>query len=384
MTSVPASAASSSTKERYIDILKRDGVVVIPDVLSREECAKYLAMMKATNQAIVDGVNVLMGNKFIKRPYFLHGQMVQYIGHTQWQWELRSDPRIQAVARDLLEVDKEEPLLCSFDGYAYCDESHTKLAGKQEGDIGSFIHTDERPNLSAKQQTTQILINLTDTLNKDLSAGFVACKGSHLQHGKIWERALADKCVAPASVNKDWLAIPNAMKEELYAKGVVQRPEFIAAGAGAIVAWRSRTLHCNRVAGKGGGERAAVYISYHSAHHVGVEALAERRRIALLQLTSNHCVPRPIGFPGRPNHAFGFPKGTKEPAGYTGQLVQFFRSLQIMPLDNDVFKKLITLDEDNNEKSSRQPCRIVKRVKFSDDESADAKTGFDLNASRNG
>jgi len=48
----------------------------------------------------------------------LHGGMVQYIGHTKWQWDLRE--KVAPVYAKIWEVEPTD-LATSFDGFCYMD-----------------------------------------------------------------------------------------------------------------------------------------------------------------------------------------------------------------------------------------------------------------------
>lgn len=77
--------------------LKEQGFAVITDWLSREECDHYVQKFWDIMEILADGTldrkdketQILSKNY----PPVLHGGMIQYVGHSQIQWDLRKKTR---------------------------------------------------------------------------------------------------------------------------------------------------------------------------------------------------------------------------------------------------------------------------------------------------
>ena len=69
-------------------------------------------------------------------PPTLHGGMIQYIGHTRLQWELRK--RAVLLFSKLWKTDK---LKSSFDGFCFMNGARNY----EKRPINSFLHSDQSP-----------------------------------------------------------------------------------------------------------------------------------------------------------------------------------------------------------------------------------------------
>lgn len=174
----------------------------------------------------------------------LHSGMVQYIGHSRAQWELRH--KSAPIFRELWsECNGGDDLITSFDGFCFMDGARNV----KRVDMDSFLHRDQ--NLSSHEiKTYQGLVNLSQNLAQD-TGGFVCVPKSHL---------LEDfGAVFPVREHTDqWYLFTDEEKAALGAAG--WRAQFIPLQTGDFLLWDSRLLHCNTKCYDKSAQRVAVYI----------------------------------------------------------------------------------------------------------------------------
>lgn len=178
----------------------------------------------------------MLGNDAV----LLHGGMVQYVGHSKPQWELR-----RKAAGLFGELWNCTELLTSFDGFCYMDGNRRVKRVPYD----SFLHRDQ--NLSEHAlKTYQGLVNLGENLTQE-SGGFVCVPGSHRidDYGKIFE---------PRAHKDQWYLFTD--EEKVALAGAGYRPEFVPLGRGDFLFWDTRVLHCNTKCYEKGSFRVAAYI----------------------------------------------------------------------------------------------------------------------------
>lgn len=203
--------------------------MVIAGWLSSEECAKYVQDFWTIMEVLADGTldrskpetQVLSKNY----PPVLHGGMIQYVGHSRPQWELRK--RAMPLFQRLWNC---ENLKSSFDGFCFMNG----IRNYQKSPINSFLHCDQSPtrNLIWSYQGVQTLTNSGEN-----QGGFVVLPRSHLYHRQYFEeKAMLD-------FKKDWFLVPEEDKERAPFTDCLK----VNTLAGDFILWDSRTFHCNTV-----------------------------------------------------------------------------------------------------------------------------------------
>jgi hypothetical protein len=260
--------------EQWKNYLKKNGFVVISEYLSKEKSAAYYDQMLLV-------LEILSQNKFKKDdlktwtkssnlPYMPHG-MIQYIGHSQFQWDLRED--CSDIFSKLWDTSKTD-LATSFDGF-YFMSGERKYKSKADN---SFLHTDQSPIIN-KLWSYQGLINLLDCPLE--GGGFVCIPQSHLMQREYFEKRynLSDK-----KFKENWYKFTNEEKEkEELLKNVVK----VNCKSGDFILWDSRTFHCNRPP-TGNISRACTYICMLPKSHVPEEKKAKRAKAFSEKRCTNH------------------------------------------------------------------------------------------------
>ena len=107
-------------------------------------------------------------------PPNLHGGMIQYIGHSQPQWELRK--LCKPIFQTLWNAEKVKT---SFDGFCFMNGRRNY----RKDEMNSFLHVDQSPTKDFLW-SYQGVMTLTDS-GED-QGGFVVVPKSHLYHQKYF------------------------------------------------------------------------------------------------------------------------------------------------------------------------------------------------------
>jgi ectoine hydroxylase-related dioxygenase (phytanoyl-CoA dioxygenase family) len=158
-------------------------------------------------------------------PPVLHGGMIQYVGHSRTQWELRK--RAMPLFQKLWNTNR---LKSSFDGFCFMNGRRNY----QPSQINSFLHCDQSPTRN-HIWSYQGVLNLTDS--KENQGGFVVVPRSHRHHRQYFE----DKGMV--DFKKDWYLLPEDDKQEEPFSNCMK----VNTLAGDFILWDSRTFHCNTV-----------------------------------------------------------------------------------------------------------------------------------------
>jgi ectoine hydroxylase-related dioxygenase (phytanoyl-CoA dioxygenase family) len=251
--------------------LEENGFVVVSSVISKEECKKYLNEMWNVLEILSEGkVNQKDKTTWTKAknyPFMLHGGMIQYIGHSQFQWDLRE--KCSELFAQLWNVKNTE-LATSFDGFCLMNG----IRNYRKNSLNSFLHTDQSPNRN-KLWSYQGFVNLEDC--DDDSGGFVCVPKSHTIHRKFLEENFD---ITEKRFSGDWILFSDEEKTKY--NSVLGNVQKINCKAGDFILWDSRTFHCNTVPTKS-VIRACVYICMIPKKNVPDEVL-EKRKKALTEL----------------------------------------------------------------------------------------------------
>ncbi|SIP85920.1 Phytanoyl-CoA dioxygenase [Pacmanvirus A23] len=256
---------------RWKGYLYENSFVVLKGVVSQEQTTDYLNRMWCD-------IEELSGNKVNRNitatrtrasnyPYMMHGGMIQYMGHSQLQWDIREV--CAPVFANLYNVSIEN-LSTSFDGLCFMDGVRKY---QQRSDI-DFLHVDQSPK-KQYQYSIQGLLNLVDSGPAD--GGFVCVPGSH-KYTEFWEGK-----EIPAT-SKDWYLFTAADK--------VSDPMFeesikVCCAAGDFVLWDSRAWHCNTVP-TSQNIRACTYVCMLPKKNVPNKIKIQRKQAIQDGRVSNH------------------------------------------------------------------------------------------------
>jgi hypothetical protein len=239
--------------------LEENGFVVVSNVLSEEESSKTLDSMWSVLEYFSEGrlnKNDSSTWSFGKNyPFLIHGGMIQYLGHTQFQWDLRE--KCSGIFSKIFNVKKEE-LATSFDGWCFMNGNRRYI----KKPVDSFLHSDQSPKKDFLW-SYQGLINLVDC--DDESGGFVCVPKSHLIHNEFFKKNFK---ISEKRFASDWILFSDEEKSKY--KDILSKFIKVNCKAGDFVLWDSRTFHCNTVPVKK-VIRACSYICMLPKSHISEE-----------------------------------------------------------------------------------------------------------------
>jgi len=257
-----------SNFDAWSNHLTEKGFVVVGNVVDRDDCKRIVQEMKEclqkfSPQLTNDEKTWTVGKNY---PFMLHGGMVQYIGHTKFQWELRE--KAAPVFAKIWKC-KETELVTSFDGF--CFMNGKRKYRKQ--DHLSFVHTDQSPKRDFLW-SVQGLVNLCDCEDKD--GGLVVIPESHKHHKELFKKLGKD-------VGDDWYKFNDEEKKDpIFGKHLK-----VNGKAGDMMLWDSRTLHCNTVP-TSENIRACVYVCQLPKSKVTEKSKKKRQAAWVNKKCSNH------------------------------------------------------------------------------------------------
>ena len=256
-----------SNTDQWKKYLEENGYVVVTSLLSENECSEYLSKLWKAVEILSEGKvsfeDKSTWEKAKNYPFMLHGGMVQYIGHAQFQWDLRE--RCSELFAKLWNVDKTK-LASSFDGF--CLMNGTRKYLKKQ--INSFLHSDQSP-LKDKLWSYQGAMCLTDN-NDDKSGGFVCVPKSNLCHQKFFTENFNIK---DKKFKEDWYLFSDDVKTKY--KSILGNFTKINNKAGDFILWDSRTFHCNCLPTQE-VLRACTYICMIPKSHIPDEIKIKRKK----------------------------------------------------------------------------------------------------------
>ena len=180
-----------SDKETAIENLKRYGVAIIPQILSKEEIDSMIDGMWSTLEHLTARFNFPINRnnpksfKAIKHLMpsheliFLHW----YIGHADFLWQLRQNPKVVEIFAKLWAVSIED-LLVSFDGVSIQMPPEITQFGWFNNNSEKLFHTDQGFH-SSEFECVQSWITAFDVNEND--ATLVILEGSHIFHKEFGE-----------------------------------------------------------------------------------------------------------------------------------------------------------------------------------------------------
>ena len=183
-------------------------------------------------------------------PILHHGIFKQYIGHTNWIWDIRQH------CKSLFEhIWNTSDLLCSFDGACFLKPSSDKISTSKY-----WIHSDQG-NFSLDFCCVQGIVNLLDNGPND--GGLVIVQNSHTVFSDYLQRH--------PTQGFSWFHVD--MTDPLLSSLPLLK---ICAPPGHIILFDSRVFHCN-ISPSGSSCRMATYVSMQP--RIGADTSTLQKRI---------------------------------------------------------------------------------------------------------
>ena len=239
------------TIDNISNTLDKYGVAIIPNILTKTECEK----MKDGMWNYLEHITSKMDNpinrnnstswKTYKKLYPKHSMLLQLwsVGHAQFIWDLRTNPKVIAPFEKIWNTDAKD-LLVSFDGASFHFPPETTNYGWVNHNK-SWIHF----------ECVQSWINAFDTNEGD--ATITILEGSNKYH--------KDFATHFNIANSDDWHILNNEELNWYINIKKCSKINIKCPAGSMVLWDSRTIHCGtepEKSRKNPNFRCVVYLCY--------------------------------------------------------------------------------------------------------------------------
>lgn len=219
------------------------GIAIIPKLLSEAELFVMNDGMWTVLEHITSNFDKPINRndksswKEIYRLLPLHGMLIQHwqLGHAQYVWDIRQNPKVVDVFCSIWGVTREE-LIVSFDGVAIGLPHEVTNRGKFNESKPGWLHTDQNFKSGSGFECIQSWVTGYDVDEGD--ATLVILEGSHKYHGDF-----AKKFGFENHAN-DWLKFePEHIK---FYKDKGCKYQSIRCPAGSMVLWDSRTVHAGR------------------------------------------------------------------------------------------------------------------------------------------
>lgn len=277
-------------EEAWKQKLQDQGFVVIGGVVSQEDCQNILQQMQHTLTILSPKLNLNDPQSWAVNenyPPMGRGGMIDYVGHSKFQWQLRE--KVAPVFSRIWNCEVTN-LATSFDGFCF-------MNGKRQYSPVhplQYVHTDQSPQRDYLW-TVQGLLNLCK--NGEDDGGLVVVPRSHKTH----HQALNE--IGKGDVASDWYKFTEEDKkdhEKLFAGHMK-----VCAEAGDFIIWDSRLFH-SYMTPKSENIRACVYICQMPKEKVPEIAKEKRSKAWEEKRCSSHA-------PGEGFELFGvLPKGADE------------------------------------------------------------------------
>ena len=290
-----------TTPEKLKETIDTYGVGIIPDVLNKEELLgmrngmwDYLEHVTQKFEKPISRNDEKTWVEYVKM-FPKHSMLLQQygVGHSQFVWDVRQNPKVVDIFSKLWETPSEE-LLTSFDGASFHFPPEITKRGWYRK---TWYHTDQsyfRPDF----ECVQSWVTAYDVNEGDATLAFVEC--SNIYHKQFQDHfQIKDK--------SDWYKHTEIEQKFYEDKGCEEKR--IKCKAGSMVFWDSRTIHCGTEAQKTREKqnmRNVVYVCM-VPRNLASEASIRKKQKAFNELRmTTHWPHKPKLFPVNPR-TYGAP-----------------------------------------------------------------------------
>jgi len=292
-----------ATPDNVKEVIDKYGVAIIPNILNQDEVNAMVNGMWDYLELVTSKFDKPI-NRDDKSTYVgffdllpLHSMLVQHwqVGHAQYVWDLRQNPKIVNIFAKIWNVSMED-LTVSFDGVGISMHFEDTNRGFYRGN--NWYHTDQTI-FDSSMKCIQSWVTGFDVRKGD--ATLTILEGSHKHHDKIQQRLTNIDAKTQTKLKKDWYKLD---AEELeYFKSLGCKPRNIVCNAGSMVLWDSRTMHAGKEPSKTRIQpnfRNVVYLCYTPKNLLsGANAKKKQKAFNEKRMTS-HWPHKVILFPKTP------------------------------------------------------------------------------------
>ena len=226
-----------TTPENVMETIARFGVAIVPSLLSEEECTNMANGMWDTLETISQTWETPISRdnpeswKNLRKLFPLHSMLLQHwsIGHSQFIWNLRQNPKCVEIFAKIWDCSPSE-LLVSFDGASFHMPSETTKTGWHRT---TWYHSDQS-FVDKGFKCVQSWVTAFDVNDGDATLAFY--EGSNQHHTEFGEAfGITD--------TSNWYKLDTEEQINFYKdRGCIAKK--IMCPKGSMVLWDSRTIHC--------------------------------------------------------------------------------------------------------------------------------------------
>ena len=271
-------------KSPIVEELERNGYVVIPNVLSKEEVVTAYKMFQHWRKSVPN--LEFQHNTLDPHGIYKHHE----VGHQRHAWYVRTRPKVKQAFVDIWRYyGAEEPddMIVSFDGSCYIPSECNKKDNY-------WTHTDQgSPSGGQEDELECIQAFVSLTSNKERT--FRCYEGSHKIHSTYFK----EKGIKTRS---NWHVIDESFTDLIQDKKRVLEVE-----AGSLVLWDSRTFHQNQYGKQGNNEERIVqYVCMlPRSHPDNTENNQKKRQKYFKERRTTSHWPCPVKVNGKQGRTFG-------------------------------------------------------------------------------
>jgi hypothetical protein len=247
-----------ATPDNVMETIEKYGVAIVPNLLNEHECDKMSTGMWETLEDITQMWTQPISRdnpeswKNIRDLFPLHSMLIQHwtIGHAQFIWDLRQNPKCVDIFSKIWDTPLED-LLSSFDAASFHMPSETTGIGWHRS---TWYHSDQS-FVNRGFKCVQSWVTAFDVNRGDATLAFY--EGSNNYHDEFGDAfGITDK--------GNWYRMDTDDKIKFYTdRGCL--PKRIMCPKGSMVLWDSRTIHCGTEPIKGREKpnfRCVAYLCY--------------------------------------------------------------------------------------------------------------------------
>ncbi|KAK6909667.1 hypothetical protein L486_00686 [Kwoniella mangroviensis CBS 10435] len=263
------------TKPQFLIDLERDGYVVVPNVISKEQCKEFQQKAWEWLESFPYGFKRDDKSTWTNEhlPYSTTGGLYNRysVNHEDFVWKIRTEP---AIIKIFEQIWGTEDLIASFDGMNASLPINPKTGRKDISTTKAWPHIDQNPRTVQNFELYQGIANLSPNGPED--GGLCVLKGSHKLHQEYFDHIGGFKLDQDAGVKENGY---NYKIDEMdWFEGIGCEEVKVCAGEGDLILWDSRTIHWN-ASPTGEQTRFVTYVCYCPKTLMSSEELAVKAQI---------------------------------------------------------------------------------------------------------
>jgi hypothetical protein len=264
--------------------LEKNGYVIVPNVLTKEEIENALGMFHSWRKSVPD----LEYQHNTMDPHGIY--KYHEIGHQKHAWYIRTRPKVKQAFVEIWKhygATDPENMIVSYDGSCYISPECNKKDNY-------WTHTDQgSPSGGTEDELKCIQGFVALTSNKERT--FTCYQGSHKVHAYYFKQK-------NLKTSSNW----NVIDQDFIEK-IKDRKKVLEVEAGSLVLWDSRTFHQNQYGKQNNGEtRVVQYICMLPRSHPSNKPGNQKKRLKYFEerRTTSHW-PCPVKVNGKQGRTFG-------------------------------------------------------------------------------